>query len=78
MADLALVLQLGQRADGVLDRHAAVDGVELIEVDALALEALAGWPRRPARRCSGRQSASQRPALGRIRPPLVAMTRPAG
>lgn len=40
MADLAGLLQLCERADGLLDWHRGIDGVELIEVDALALQAL--------------------------------------
>ena len=40
MPDLALLLELGERADRVLDRHLRVDRVELVEVDPLELQAL--------------------------------------
>jgi hypothetical protein len=38
VADLARVLQLDQRADGVLDRHRGVGPVELVERDLVELE----------------------------------------
>ena len=39
MADLALVLQLFQRAEGFFERGARVDPMQLIEVDAVEFEA---------------------------------------
>ena len=42
------VLQLGERADGVLDRHLRVDGVQLVEVDPLEPEPPQASPRSSA------------------------------
>ena len=42
MPDLALGDQLGQRADGVLDRRVRVDAVLVVEVDAVGAEPLQG------------------------------------
>ena len=78
VADLALVLELGQRADRVLDRHLRVDRVQLVEVDPLELQppqrvlAAALEPLRPAVRLPPSRARAARS------PPLVAITRSSG
>ena len=77
MANLALVLQLLERPERVLQRDLGVGSVELVEVDAVHLEAaqaaLAALLQ-PLRRASRGHS----PGPVRRRPPLVAITRPSG
>ena len=77
VADLALLLELGQRADRVLDRHLRVDRVQLVEVDPLEPQPLERRLAAAARR-SGRQFRSHTPGPGRSSPPLVAITRFSG
>ena len=76
-ADLALALQRGQLADLVVQRHLGVDAVQLQQVDALDAEVaqvqlhlLAQVLRPPDRH----------PPAGpcRVKPTLVAITRPSG
>jgi len=40
VADLAFALHVGERADRILERHFRVHRVQLVEVDALELQAL--------------------------------------
>ena len=65
MTDLAFRLELGEGAHRILDRHARVDEVELVEVDPLDAEAaqapLAGGPQ-----CFG--TAVGRPFVGPVAP----------
>src|SRR5437773_5129395 len=49
--DLALGHQLGQRADGVLDRRVRVDSVLVVKVDAVGPEPLQGALERGADVC---------------------------
>ena len=50
VAHLALLDELGHRADGLLDRRRQVDAVLVVEVDRLDAEPLAATPRRPSGR----------------------------
>ena len=71
MADLAGLLQIGERADAVFERHLGIDGVKLIKIDALELEPLQACLARiaqmrgPAIRVPPSGARPQKPALGR-------------
>ena len=77
MPDLAFLLQLRELADGILDAHARIRRVELVEIDALDAQPLQA---RLASLAQVRWAAASFPLSrpGRISPPLVAISRPLG
>ena len=77
MADLALFLELRERADRVLVGDVRVGSVQLVEVDP-STRSRRRLPSQASRRCSGRPSRGHWPGPVRARPPLVAITRPSG
>ena len=78
VADLALVLQRGQLADLVLERHLRVDAVELQEVDALDAEVAEAEVRPAGGGTRAGRPAASRPGPDRVSPALVAITRSSG
>ena len=60
VADLALGDELGQRADGLLDRRARVDAVLVVEVDVVGAQALAASASIERRTFSGEPSMTRR------------------
>ena len=77
VADLALVSQVGQRAHGLLERAPSGRACAAGTGGSCRASGAAGSSQHRFRR-SGRQSGSQRPGPGRVRPPLVAITRSCG
>ena len=77
MPDLAGLLRVGERAERIRERHLRVGRVQLVEVDALELEALqAAVDRAP--QVLGPAVRLPRGGLGRSSPPLVPITRSFG
>ena len=75
VAHLARLDELRHRADGLLDRHADVDAVLVVEVDVVDAEPLAARPRTPAARTRRRRgSRASRRRCGRCRTSSRAMT----
>ena len=72
--DLALVLELADDSELLLEGHLGIDAVKLPEVNAIEPVAASGSPRiRP-----GGTPGARREGRLRFRPPLVAITRPSG
>src|SRR6267378_2202084 len=75
MADLAVALQVGQGAERLLDRHAMIDGVKLVELDPVEpqpLQALLADPpqmRGPAVDRPAPRTGTREPALARDHQP---------
>src|SRR6267378_6985084 len=71
MADLAVALQVGQGAERLLDRHAMIDGVKLVELDPVEpqpLQALLADPpqmRGPAVDRPAARTGTREPAFAR-------------
>ena len=76
--DLARALRVHQRPERILERHLRIDRVQLVEVDALELQALQAAVDRLLQVLGPAVLGPRRPARGRTRPPLVAMTRSFG
>ena len=70
-ADLPLLHQIGERADAVLDRHALVPAVQIVQVDHIGLQALRRLSSQVCFRISGLPSSSRR---ARNMPHLLAST----
>ena len=75
--DLALALQRGELADLVLQRNLGVDAVQLQQVDTLDAE-VAQVELHLLTQVLGRPTGTHRPGPCRVKPTLVAITRPSG